>query len=175
MGDAVLENRRGDMPLTLGQIITRHRDLCSLRLSTDEELDEMQKAIIADAPDATHVIQEWRVICIDRAPENGDKAHLLLGDLVVPRTVINTPCSSSPLLAIDLGGSWAASASGSLYRLVGNKRLDDPPQSHVLQLCSALCRWRVGKFLGVFDPSSLSAQSTDFLTHHHEQSGAPAI
>ena len=147
MSNAVLEAQRDILPQTLDQVITRHRDLCTLRLSTDEELAELQKAIVADARDTTHAITNWRVICIDRAPENGGQCHILLGD--TPET--EDSCSSSPLLGIDLGWGWALSAAGSFYRLHGQRARNEPPLSHLMQMCQALCRWRVGRFLGVYD------------------------
>jgi len=147
MSNAVLEARQDVIPQTLAQVITRQRDLCTLRLSSDDELAGLQKAIVADELDATHVITNWRVVCIDRAPENGGQCHILLGDIAHT----GTPCSSSPLVFIDLGWRWAVSASGSLYRLRGQRTRSEPPPRHVLQMCQALCRWRVGKFLGAFD------------------------
>ena len=147
MSNAVLEAQRNVMPQTLHQIVTQHRDLCTLRLSSDDELAGLQRAIVANERDASHVIKNWRIVCIDRAPENGGKAHLLLGDLAGT----DTPCSSSPLMYLDLGWGWAVSEAGSLYRLLGQRTRSEPPLPHVLQMCQALCRWRVGKFLGVFD------------------------
>ena len=143
------------IPHCLDQIITAHRDLCSLYISSDEELTELHKAIFASQADAEDTIENWHIVCIDRAPANGGKAHVLLGD----STTARTPWPTSPLSGIDLGNHWAPTEARLLYHIVSSKVLGEPPQHHVLQMCRGLCSWRVGKFLGVFDPDHRSASA----------------
>lgn len=149
----ISDSPRDVIPRTLDQIITQHRDLCALRLSFDGELAELQRTIIADEQDATYWVANWRILCLDRAPEDGGKCHFLLGYAAFT----TTPCLSCALVGIDTTWRWAVSAAGSLYRLIGKRECSEPPATQLLQFCAALCSWRVGKFLGVYDGTNASA------------------
>lgn len=144
MNEAMTKARQTIIPETLDQVITQHRDLCSLHLSSDDELAGLHKTIVASERDATDVLDNWRIVCIDRAPENGGKTHILLGEAIHA----GSTWSTSPLVGLDLGAGWALTASGSLYRLKGQKALVEPPLHHVLHMCRTLRSWRVGTFLG---------------------------
>jgi len=133
------------IPTTLDQIITRHRDDYSLQLSSDEDLAGLQKSIVAAECYAADEIIEWRVVCLERNPALGRKAHILLGDVV--RTGV--PLSTSPVLYIDRGSRWVVTASGSMYRLAGMKAPGEPPLLHMLHLCRTLHHWKIGELLGV--------------------------
>jgi hypothetical protein len=135
------------IPQTLDQVITRHRELCSLHLSSDDDLAAMQKTIVAGDQDATDVIEDWHIVCLDRAPENGGKTHILLGEA----NRAGLTWSTSPLVGLDLGTGWAVTKSGSLYQLKGEKTLNAPSLQQVLHMCRTLHNWRVGKFLGVLE------------------------
>lgn len=135
------------IPKTFDQIVTRNWELCSLHLSSDEELAILQRIIVATEQDAKDVISDWRVVCIDRAPEHGGKDHMLLGS--AQRAGV---CSStSSLVDIDLVSGWALTITGSLYRLSGEKARCKPSRDHVLQMCRVLTQARPGKFLGVLE------------------------
>lgn len=147
MEGTMAETLNALIPATLDQIITRNRDVCSLYLSSDEDLAELNKTIVAAERDATDEIVEWRVVCLERSPELGRKAHILLGDAVRA----GVPWTTSPLVYIDRGSGWAVTASGSMYRLVGKKAPGEPPLLHMLHLCRTLHFWKIGEFLGAFE------------------------
>ena len=135
------------IPKTLDQIITRNRALCSLHLSSDDDIAHLQRIIVATEQDAKDVIRDWRIVCIDRPPEHGGKDHILLGYA----QKAGVPWSTSVLVGIDLVSRSVLTTSGSLYRLAGEKAQGEPPFEHVLQMCRTLTQWGVGRLLGVLE------------------------
>lgn len=133
------------LPQCLDDIVRQHRDLCSIHLSSDEDIDGLSKCIIADDADIKDEIEDWRIICYDRIPKYGGKAHLLIGHAILA----NCSWGTSPITAIDLGTGLATTNSGSIYRLRGPQGEGEPPMIHLLHVCAMLHQWGAGPVLGV--------------------------
>lgn len=131
------------IPETLDDIVRRNRHLCTIRLSTSQEVAVLDKNIIVpDGLVPKDEFVDWRVICLDRAAQLGGPIHVLLG---YARLRINL--MTSPVVAI--GNGHAITESGSLYRLSSERGEGEPSVDQLVLLCAGLNSWGWGPALGV--------------------------
>lgn len=136
----------GAVPKTLDDIIRRHRDIAHCHLSTADELEQFVRTIpVTSNADVTGELSNWRFITYRVAPPNASPTtHIhLLGDKGAESWI------TSPILSVDLGTRHAVTASGSVYRMVGERGAGEPPLRHLLQVCAAFWKWGRGATLDV--------------------------
>lgn len=134
------------LPNKLDDIIRQHRDIAHCHVSTADELAQILKTI----PDSgyseiTGELTDWRLITYRAAPPGATPAtHIhLIGDKGGESWI------TSPVLSIDLGTQLAITASGSVYRMLGERGQGEPTLQHLLQICAAFWKWGRGATLGV--------------------------
>ena len=134
------------LPTQLDDIIRQHRDIAHCHLSTAEEINQILKTLPDSAyPEITGELTDWRLITYRAAPPGVTPAtHIhLLGYKGVESWI------TSPIHSLDLGTRLAITASGSVYRMLGERGQGEPPLNHLLQVCGAFWKWGRGETLGV--------------------------
>lgn len=129
------------LPKSLDDLITINRELASLRIATDEDINNLKSEIQVQEPVAT--ISRWCLISLDISKTKDGRAVLVC--LTGYNTTHKSSWMTSPITGIDLDARLVTTLSGSLYRLEG-ARIDDPD---LLYICATLHRWGIGDALGV--------------------------
>lgn len=129
------------LPKSLDDLITINRELASLRIATDEDINNLKSKIPVQEPVA--VITRWCLISLD-IPKTEDGRTVLVC-LTGYNTTHKSSWMTSPITGIDLDAGLVTTHSGSLYRLEG-ARIDDPDLPYI---CATLHRWGIGDALGV--------------------------
>lgn len=132
-------------PKSLDDIIRQRRELCTIRLSTPDEIAALERVVIADESNVKGLIDDWRVVCLDRVEQSGGPAHVLIGFSITE----NCAWSTSQIIAIDLGTRFAATKSGSIYKLEGPQASGEPGMHQRIRLCIMLNKWGWGDIFGV--------------------------
>lgn len=139
----------GALPGCLDEIITRNRDIAKLYLASDVQVARLSRIIpVSVADDLRGAVADWRLIAFEVCLP-GQEPHAsihLLGDNA--RRGVGTKITSA-LTGIDLGTRLVSTASGSIYRLVGERGLGEPTLLQRLQICGAFWSWGRGAALGV--------------------------
>jgi hypothetical protein len=115
-------------PKSLDDIIKSHRDLVSVYLATETQLDELAGEIRAAGNSVKDEIEDWRFITVDVAGM-GTKVMLLGHALRRKETWI-----TSKVEGIDLEAGFVRTAN-SIYRLAGARGIGEPPLYHLLHVC----------------------------------------
>lgn len=134
------------IPASLDEIIRENRDICSLHLSTPEDLAELPAIVemMANPKNVSATINNWRFVCLNRSSEHGGKVHLLTGI----HEAQNCVWATSVVVAIDLKRGFVLTQSGTLYQL-GSPGVGEPELDILLHLCAQFHKWGFGKLLGV--------------------------
>lgn len=132
-------------PKSLDDIVRQRRELCTIRLSTPDEVAVLERAIVTGETDVKGCIADWRVVCLDRAEQAGGPVHILIGFSVTE----NCAWSTSSIVAIDRGIGFCVTKSGSIYKLEGPQSSGEPDMHQRIRLCIMLNVWGWGAALGV--------------------------
>lgn len=143
MPDALLNALNKAVPTKLDEIITKRREEARLYLTTNSELQGLQKPISPMAP-VKDEIDDWRFVTFDT--KSGGAQVTLLGH-AKSRGI---PWITSQVFAIDFGEGLVMTEN-SYYLLVGTQGVGEPPPPHLLHVCFALHYWGLGKRLGVLE------------------------
>ena len=141
--DDVLKAIETLIPNSLDDIIRQHRDVASLRLTTDMEVMSLYAPIIPGQ--VKEFINDWRFIAFTL--KNADSCSteiFLLGNRVSDGNARIT----SRLRKIDLDRGLVFTNSGSLYKL-GNMGKGEPDQAQLFLVCAAFWKWGIGGELGI--------------------------
>lgn len=133
------------IPKCLDEIIQKHRDEISLRLSTAEDfaaLPPMVSSINHQKP-VRATINEWRIVCFVRPAAPGGNCLFLTG---IHQGQDCAWCTSS-IVSLDFENNLVLTKN-SLYRL-GSKGEGEPELNIILHICSCLHTWGIGAYLGV--------------------------
>lgn len=130
------------LPKSLDEIIREHRDECSLRLSTPEELASLKPMIskLANVKYIKATINEWRIICLTLP---SGKFHILTGI----NEASHEAWATSSIVSVDFENQLVLT-DNSIYRL-GTKGEGEPPLSILLHICYIFHSWGFGDRLGV--------------------------
>lgn len=141
-GAAVARVLEEMMPRNLDDIIRANRNLAKLRLTSAEEVMALH-AQIQPGP-AKGRMENWRFITLSVPMGPEPVQVMLLGD----QHTGHGPRISSLVRQIDLDRQLVVTNSGSLYEL-GQPGEGEPPELHLLTICSAFHGWGMGRALGV--------------------------
>lgn len=130
------------MPRSLDDIIRANRNLAELRLTTPEEVMDLHAHIRPGQPKGR--MENWRFITLSVLHGPEPVQVMLLGD----RHTGHGPRISSLVRQIDLDRQLVVTNSRSLYEL-GHPGEGEPPELHLLTICSAFHGWGMGQVLGV--------------------------
>lgn len=133
------------IPKSVNDIIKKHRDQCSLSLSSLDAVAKQLPTFTADGCTLTDEIRDWRFIDYQiRALPEG-QAFLLLGESVRHGTAWMT----SPVIKVDRHSRVVQTRSGSRYRLDGQPGEGEPPLKGRLHICAVFHSWGLGPTFGV--------------------------
>ena len=141
--DDVLKAIEALIPNSLDEIIRQHRDVASLRLTTDMEVMNLYAPIIPGQ--VKELINDWRFITFTlQYPDACSTEIFLLGNRVSDGNARIT----SRVRKIDLDRGLVFTNSGSLYTL-GSKGTGEPDQAQLFLVCAAFWKWGMGGYLGI--------------------------
>lgn len=146
--DSLAEALTASIPHGLDGVITKNRHLARLYLATDDQIAGLSRIIPPVADNLRGAVSDWRLISYEATlPGKETTRHIhLLGDNA--RRGVGTKITSA-VVGIDLGSRFVVTASGSLYRLIGNQGVGEPTMHQLLQVCGAMWSWGRGNVLGV--------------------------
>jgi hypothetical protein len=134
------------IPKSLDDIIKINRDICVLRLADEQQLSAIAGEIWTDR--IKDEISNYRLVSlILKDPEAIDPETVsvhLLGMCSAGHSWI-----TSRVIVLDLERGYAATRSGSIYKLVGPLAHDEPDRCELIFLCAALNTWGIGERMGV--------------------------
>lgn len=129
-------------PKSLDEILKKHRDECSIRLSSEadfENLEPMVASMSVQKP-IRATINEWRIICV----LDKDRKYLFLTGTLKAN---GHPYMTSDIVSVDLANNLVLTKN-SLYQLGGKG--DGEPRFHILMhICAMLHSWGVGEYYDV--------------------------
>lgn len=141
------EPKSGDnlLPRSLDDIVRKNRHLCSLRLSSHEELNAFPSmvSLMVDQRQVKAMVSDWRFICWVRPEEMGGAVHFLTGINQARQRILMT----SDVRAVDFGNGLVLT-NNSLYRL-GRMGNGEPNMKILLHICAVFHSWGIGEHLGV--------------------------
>ena len=133
------------IPKCLDDIIQKHRDEYSLRLSTAEDFAALPPMVssINHQKMVRATINEWRIVCFVRPAGLGGNCFILTGI----HQAQDCAWCTSPIVSTDFENNFVFTEN-SLYRL-GSKGEGEPGSNIILHICFCLHSWKIGAYLGV--------------------------
>lgn len=132
------------IPTTLDEVVTKNRELYEIRLATQDEIDALRGEIDAPTGAEKDVMCDWRLIAI-RDRRQLIAQLVLLGDVWGKPTI---RCTSEVLVISP--NKQRIRTRNSIYGLTRAGE-GEPPQIHLLHLCSTLHGWGLGQILGAIE------------------------
>jgi hypothetical protein len=135
------------IPKSLDEIIRRHRDQISLRLSTAEDFAALQTMVssVEKQMQIRATINEWRIVSLVLGDSPEENKLVLTGI----HQADDVAWCTSPIVSIDFENNLALTAN-SLYQL-GSQGDGEPGLDIIMNICHCLHKWGVGKYLGVLE------------------------
>ena len=141
--EALLKAFETLIPNSLDDIIRQHRDVASLRLTTDMEVMSLYAPIIPGQ--VKEFINDWRFIAFTLKNAYSCSTEIfLLGN----RVSDGNPRITSRVRKVDLDRGLVFTNSGSLYGL-GSPGNGEPDQTQLFLVCAAFWKWGMGGELGI--------------------------
>jgi hypothetical protein len=127
------------IPKSLDDVVRKNRDIASLKMTTQDELDDIYFPI--KTSNYKEKLDNWSFVTLrigSRLPE-----VILVGDTQSGFTSKVT----SPVQQVDLKNHKVITQNGSVYQL-DKRNTEEITQYQLLALCSTFNHWGVGVFLG---------------------------
>jgi hypothetical protein len=131
----------GMIPKSLDDVIRINRDIYVLRLADEQQLSAIAGEIWTDS--IKDEISNYRLVSLITKNPEAVSVHLL-GTCSAGHSWI-----TSRVIVLDLERGYAATRSGSIYKLLGPLARDDPDRCELICLCAALNAWGIGQRMGV--------------------------
>jgi hypothetical protein len=129
------------IPKSLDDGIRANRHLVQLRLATDQELiaiaDKLSPGPVKDE------LSDYRLVSILTWKPETVFVHLL-GTCSAGHS-----WATSGVIRLDMMQGYALTRTGSLYKLLGERRRDEPGGDDLICLCAIMNQWGLGKLLGL--------------------------
>ena len=133
-----------DYPKTLDSIITKHKKWAGLHLTTDAEIHEIIRVIVApEAWPEFCAISNWRFIS-HRVNMRRTRRINIIGDLSYSRCVV-----TDWLRGLDLGTGVALTGSGALHQLAGPQGVGEPTEWQLMYVNSYLRKQDTEDYFGI--------------------------
>jgi len=129
------------IPKSLDEIIRVNRHRVELRLATDQELS----AIAGDVPASAEKdeLSDYRLVSILIQNPPTVSVHLL------GKCSTGQSWATSGVVTLDLTHGYALTRAGSLYKLQGMPKADQPDSSDLIFFCALMNQWGLGNLLGL--------------------------
>ena len=134
------------IPETLREIITLHKDELALEIETPEILRLIAKAHL-DGHLKGEIKPAYLIsLTMNPGTSKEQKDIHVLGEHVSLRTAYST----SRIVAVSHDLKQVLTNSGSIYQ-ISNLQSAEPSQALILHMCATLHYWRMGRYFGVLE------------------------
>jgi len=129
------------IPKSLDDVVRANRHLAELHLASDQELAAIANKI-SPGP-VKDELSDYRMVSILLGKSGTVSVHLL-GTCSAGHS-----WATSGVVGLDIKRGYALTRTGSLYKLLGERRRDEPGGDDLTCLCATMNQWGLGKLLGL--------------------------